>query len=64
MKDQGARQTMANQRNAVSQKCIHHANNPRKATLTDVGWTLGAPVVPAIRSVASREVQFSDQPGQ
>lgn len=48
MKDRGARQTMTKQCNTVSQKCIHHANNPRKATLTDVGWTLGAPVVPAI----------------
>ncbi len=45
MKGRGARQIMANQCIKASQKCVRNASDPRKATLTDVGWTLGTLVV-------------------
>ena len=48
MKGRGARQNMANQRKKASQKDVHHASYPRKAPLTDVGWALGTPGVPAL----------------
>ncbi|MBB5108657.1 hypothetical protein FHS40_007779 [Streptomyces spectabilis] len=64
MRGRGARQNVINQGIKLSQRCVHHASGPRKVPLTDVGWAVGEQVACDSRTVASREVQFSDQPGQ